>query len=60
MVCCCFILISITNFSIHFREVYHFDLGKKGVFAATPYILLAIGMLSLGQLYDRILAKIVM
>lgn len=28
-----------------------------GVFSALPYIMLAIGMSTIGQLYDRILAK---
>lgn len=56
-VCRCFILVLSTNFLILFIEVYHFDLSKTGVLAALPYILLSIGMLVIGQLYDRILAK---
>lgn len=41
----------------YYNEVYHYDLSKMGLLAALPYILLSIGMLTIGQLYDRILAK---
>lgn len=56
-VCGSFQLMLNTYFLIHVIEVYHYDLSKMGVLAALPYILLSIGMLTIGQLYDRILAK---
>lgn len=41
----------------YFNDVYQFDLSKMGAISALPYVLLAITMMGIGQLYDRIIAR---